>query len=133
MQKGEQQGDADLLEREPQDTRPLSLKNADSKLIAGANVHALREVQRRWTIWCQRGFTPGRQLTLNILECDALMRIYGWLGAAIPCAVLFDFKAAFPMLAQVWMWFLLNVLECPLGLFRTLRGLCRWAAAFSAT
>ena len=58
------------------------------------------------------------------------MRVFGWLAACIPCSVLFDFLAAFPMLAQKWIWTVLRALGCPPGLQRILTALYFWAATF---
>ena len=71
--------DAHEVCRSPSDTRPLSLKNSDNKLVAGINNHVAKPMLAASAVDIQRGFVPGRQLVANPLELDTFGR---WFGAA---------------------------------------------------
>ena len=68
----------------------------------------------------QRGFCPGRQFCLNIVELDAFQQEYGCISnsltlssgfeaSEVPVLALFDIRNAFLSIAHVW---LLAVLRC---------------------
>lgn len=79
------------------DTRPLSLKNTDSKSVAGVAGRSFRKAMRSGDHATQRGFVPLRDLTRNILETDAYARA---IGLAVPpgdmrLMMFLDIEAAF--------------------------------------
>ena len=58
------------------ETRPLSLKNCDNKLIVSANILALEPQYRSITHEDQNGFVTGRNFLKNLVDIDAAGRIY---------------------------------------------------------
>ena len=74
--KGSQPNDPVEVIREPLQTRPLSLKNCDIKIIMSANVKTLELQYKDITHVTQNGFVPGRNFLNNILDIDSASRIY---------------------------------------------------------
>ena len=66
--KGELEGDAVQIIREPLDTRPLSLKNADNKICAAVVNRSIAPVIKSGTHSTQNGCVPGRQLLQNVVD-----------------------------------------------------------------
>lgn len=60
--------------RPPGHTRPLGLKNVDSKTIAGLQARQLTHAVQRAIPTHQRGFLPGRRPADNAVELDATAR-----------------------------------------------------------
>jgi hypothetical protein len=77
--KGEEPDDTHEVSRSAADTRPLSLKNTDNKIIARVNNYLAKRMLAASAVDIQRGFVPGRQLVANVLELDTCAR---WFGAA---------------------------------------------------
>ena len=69
--KGDCEGDEIECVRWACDTRPLSLKNSDNKIVAGSTNITIRNVVAKHTTRVQRGFTVGRQLVENVLDIDS--------------------------------------------------------------
>ena len=68
----------------------------------------------------QKGFCPGRQFCLNIVELDAFQKVYdsiansqspadNFVASEVPILALFDICNAFPSIAHVWLF---AVLKC---------------------
>ena len=90
-------------------TRPLSVVNADNRLIASSVLKKASAKIEPWVSSNQRGFIKGRSMLQNIIEIDEpAMRIS--LGHPDGALVLFDFEAAFPSLAHSCLWEALNAL-----------------------
>ena len=84
---------------EPGATRPLSISNADSRLIASAARCAWEPVLEAWISAAQRGFLKGRQMLHNIIDVDWIsMKVS--LNCKSGALLLFDFKAAFPSVSH---------------------------------
>jgi len=124
LPKGEKDGDAREIVRAPVDTRPLSLKNCDNKLVVAANVSALEPQYNRITHKTQNGFVSGRNFLKNILDIDASGRIYStkYEGSNdnvknrvcnIPITGAFDYEAAFPSVIHRWIWAVLRHRRLP--------------------
>ena len=103
--KGGREGDEFAVYREAVDTRPLSLKNSDNKLVCAVMNHKCRKPLAMGACPLQRGFVPGRQLLANVVDLDAFGRAHGMSSAVGDPAVLafWDFAAAFPSLAHRWL------------------------------
>ena len=76
--KGEREGDESAMYREAIDTRPLSLKSSDNKLVCGVMNFKCRGPLARGACPLQRGFVPGRQLLANVVDLDAYGRGSCW-------------------------------------------------------
>ena len=74
--KGDEEADVFEVIRGPLQTRPLSLKNTDNKLIVGANTKCLEPDFKVITHRTQNGFTPGRNFLNNILDMDSIGRLF---------------------------------------------------------
>ena len=74
--KGEEPDELSIV-REPCNTRPLSLKSCDNKIICAVVNFALRTPLAAHSCPVQRGFIPGRQLVSNVVDLDVHGRIYG--------------------------------------------------------
>ena len=77
--KGEKPDVTHEVSRLAADTRPLSFKNTDNKIIVGVNNYLAKRMLAASAVDIQRGFVPGRQLVANVLELDTYAR---WFGAA---------------------------------------------------
>ncbi len=73
--KGAEEDDQNDLCRFGEDTRPLSLKDTDNKLIGTVTNKALTPTLSRSVVAEQRGFTAGRSLLSNVVDRDAMARI----------------------------------------------------------
>ena len=98
--KGSRDDDARAVIRRPDETRPLSMKNADNKTICRVLNGLIRHIGTRHVAHIQRGFVAGRQLTQNIVDLDAAARAFGHreLASSAPVLAFWDVAAAFPSL-----------------------------------
>ena len=74
--KGEEPDELSIV-REPCNTRPLSLKSCDNKVICAVVNFAIRTPLATHACPVQRGFIPGRQLVSNVVDLDVYGRIHG--------------------------------------------------------
>ena len=127
--------DPTSLDRQPADTRPLSLKNSDAKLVTSVTNRKVRKVLAKRACSVQRGFVPGRQLLNNVIDMDAAGRAYGIpaksVAPGLPCIALFDFAAAFPSIAHVWIWAAIGALGLPGGLVDLLKAVYHANVAYT--
>ena len=124
------------------ETRPLTLKNSDNKLVAAVTNHAISPVIQACSSAVQNGFVQGRQLTQNIVDLDHASRLYACTGHSVehpfdsivaandsfnigqvPVTVLFDFAAAFPSVVHAWLFIVLRYIKMPEGLQRLIQAL----------
>ena len=96
--------DESTVVREPCDTRPLSLKNTDNKVVCSVINHKMRLPLSTHACSIQGGFVPGRQLVANVVDLDAFGRIHGMQSTPHDPSLFtfFDFAAAFPSLSHQW-------------------------------
>ena len=73
--KGQLDGDHEEIIREAHDTRPLSLKNTDNKIVTAVVNQAIIRSVSNGTHPSQRGFVPGRQLLQNVVDLDFHSRL----------------------------------------------------------
>ena len=129
--KGRQEGDDECIVRKPGDTRPISLKNSDAKVIDSLADWAISPVVQAISTPVQRGFIKGRQIIDNVVDLDTVSRIYSiqctdkanvhkepWPDIPcpiehVPVLVLFDQEAAFPSLSHDWLFAVLKNLIFP--------------------
>ena len=84
------------------------------------------------------GFRRGRLITDSVLELAARIMRGLYTGARCPVLILIGIKAAFPSVAWDWLWYVLDLMDCPGWLLRAVRALqrqhcpaCYWGAARS--
>ena len=106
------------LTRTPGTLRTIFLLNADNKYVSGALNRIMIKPTLSLTPSNQRGFCPGRQFVLNIVVLDLFARIFNILSGVnddnfsapnCPVLALFDICNAFPSVAHVWLF---SVLQC---------------------
>ena len=125
---------------EPDNTRPLSLKNTDNKLIALANIRCFEKEFGRITNKSPSGFVKHRNLLTNILDIDSAGRSFsnkfeaGSSEAKIcikntPIMLPGGFKAAFPSVNHSWIWLVLEHRTLPTSFITLFKGLYQGASA----
>ena len=109
--------------REASDTRPLSLKNTDNKILAATINHAIIVPIAAATHHSQRGIVPRGQLLQNVVDRDTEAHHAGMIAhdanashdprahhdppildnrCLLAIQDLFDFAATFPSIARAW-------------------------------
>ena len=77
---------------------------------------AAAPAQKAYIIQEARGFVPGRQLLANAVDLCAYARVAGWASwANHPILIFWDFLAAFPSVAQRFLFLLLPLIGVPQG------------------
>ena len=94
--KGEPVAGGVGVQARPGDLRPLSLSNADQKLVALAINVSLSRVCEGTVHSAQRGLKKGKLITDNVIELGARIMKELYTGARCPAPLLIDIKAAFP-------------------------------------
>ena len=131
---------------------PLTLKNADNKIIAGLINWCISPVVKACAISMQRGFVGDRQLLQNAVDLDQASRVAAHLYSAgddackfseilfsrpdidignVPVTVLWDYVAAFPSVAHAWLFLVLEAIKLPAGLLNVVRALYDDGDAFA--
>ena len=107
------------------DTRSLSCKCIDNKVICKAMSYAMMPIVERVACSIQDGFIKGRYHTNNIPTVDTISRIYSHCchkyGNAV--AAFFDFANTFPSVALAWIFLVLKWLRVPEGIICFVRAL----------
>ena len=80
-------------------TRPLSVVNADSRILAGSFRSTLQRVADKRAVETQRGVLSGRSILASVVDVDDAWRLAGLSGSESLLALL-DIKAAFPSLSH---------------------------------
>ena len=82
--------------------RSLGLKNTGNKIITGANLRQFSALIADRAIYIQRGFVMFRQLALNIVDLDSIIRALCNFNHFNNEAILalWDFQAAFPSVSH---------------------------------
>ena len=133
----------------PEDLRPLTLKAADNKTVAGVVNACITPVIKDHALKIQGGFVSGRQFLKNVVDLDCDMRVNaleycdkniyreldsiklsGRFFSNIPIGLLFDFASAFPSVRQAWLMLVLTVLKVPQGILNFVRALYKGNKAF---
>ena len=109
------------VQARPGDLRPLSLSNADQKLVALAINLSLSRVCEETAHSAQRGFRRGKSITDNVLELEARIVKKLYTGARCPALLLIDIIASFPSVAWDWLWYVLELMDCPVWLIRAVK------------
>ena len=127
LPKGDHEGDASEISRNPGDTRPLFLKNTDNKTLCSIYNNMCRKMLSAGNTELQRGFVPGRQFLGNVVELDSMSRIYGMRNynselhspscSQVSSCCFWDFAAAFPSVAPQWVFAVSRAIGAPLGIY----------------
>ena len=102
----------------PDRARPIGKKNTSNNHISKTWVWNVSSVSALFIAWIQRGFVPGRNFLLKILELDTFSRVFtNATRSSLPEALLvfFDLFATFPTLAIAWLFKVLEATGAPLG------------------
>ena len=113
LQKGDDPQDARVVARTAEDTRPLSASNTDCKIIAAAGNEPLRRSLPTWARDEQRGFVMTRQLIDNVIDVDTDCRIASHCCRTGAVLALFDYAAAFPSVAWLYLFLVLEFSGVP--------------------
>jgi len=166
LAKGDKADDLSLslegIYRGPTDLRPLTLKNADNKIVAGITNWIIKPVVEEAACKVQNGFTKGRQFLNNVVDLDAAARkdVHNFNGDVsdgqfqtarhpnfndslklthrdllnhMPLLLLFDYAAAFPSVSHAWIRLILQFIRLPSGLFAVVCALYHKNQAFLGT
>ena len=124
--------------RQPGDLRTISLLNSDNKFIAKAINRKVIAPTLAITPSNQRGFCPGRQFPLNVVVLDTFMRVFNHLSgdcefsaADCPVLALYDLCNAFPSIAHLWLFAVLQCLRLPTKYYNVIRNMYRASHAYS--
>ena len=95
----------------PKDTRPISVVNADNRMVANLFRSPLAKIAAGVVHPSQRGFVDGRVMLDNVLELDDYMRevFFKHSGALF----FLDVVAAFPSLSHDYLWSTLHGMGMP--------------------
>ena len=138
LAKGEDVNDLTVVARSPDDTRPVSLANSDSKICESALNAPLAEALETWACHDQRGFIGGRMLVDNIIELDTYGRICSMQAdiparssdkskdkedkyPCLPALAFYDFAAAFPSVAWAYLWLCMHFAGFPRPFIRAFK------------
>ncbi|CAK0850757.1 unnamed protein product, partial [Prorocentrum cordatum] len=112
----EDEAQAGQVARGADKVRVLGLRNCDVKVLSATMNAALRPVLERIAPPCQRGFVPGRNFGLNVLELDVSSRQLSCTphgSRDLPILYSLDYGQAFPSLNQEFVLFILGALRLP--------------------
>ena len=114
--------------------RLIACSNTDAKLLALCLNSPMSELCARVVSPQQRGFVSGRAAHDNIIELEAAMLSASSTSVRSAAAVFFDFANAFPSIAHVWIFAVLERLGVPDRVIRFVRALyhdCRALLCFA--
>ena len=123
--KGDHTEDHQLVARAPGDTRPLSLSNSDSKVLANALRATIEEAINNWAIQVQRGFIKGRKMLQNVMEVETRAMELSTSMRNRAALIFLDFGAAFPSLSHDFLWLVLEAIGVPPPVLSAIRELYR--------
>ena len=122
LAKGESSSDTLEVVREAADTRPLSMKNTDNKLVAGAFNLKIKTFTASKLHRHQQGFVVGGQGSTNVCEIDTASRVLA-LKSNWAIAALLDIGQAFPSMLHDWLRVILVWRGFPIGFVRVFSAL----------
>ena len=118
LAKGDHQDDQVRVDRKPEMTRPIALKNTMCKAISSTYNFLVADHMAANAHQSQRGFIKGRQSALNVAEFECVChRLAHSLQSPLEAAgLLMDVKAAFPSVSRKWLASVLNKCVASIGL-----------------
>ena len=96
--------------------RPIGVRNTALRLISTVISRQLMHVAQSSVAWCQRGFISGRVFLQNLVDIDAISRVWCMqenAEAASPCLALMDQRNAFGRVEHGWITSVLRFIGCP--------------------
>ena len=93
-------------------TRPLSIVDAANRIVAAILNASLERCVAQRISAMQRGFIPGRQMLMNIIDIDTAAQIIS-LKSKRGAIILLEFRAAFPSMGHEFMWDTLKAAGIP--------------------
>ena len=132
--KGEEAGDDVDFIRDPGNTRPLTLKNTDNKLIATVTNTKIKSTLSTKSNAIQQGFIHGRTFLKNIVEIDTSARLMSneSLPGDLPCLAFFDYANAFGSVMHSWIFLVLSESGWPSGFINLIRGIYNICSAYTS-
>jgi hypothetical protein len=120
---------AKSAKRSAENTRPLSLKNTDNKIVAAVTNRSITPIIATNSDKSRNGFVIGRQGIDNVIALDTQARIQDHIAGNnknlttenLPILPLYDFCTAFPSVAHEFIFIVLTALNVPQGLFLFLK------------
>ena len=130
-----------MIFRHPLETRPLSLKQADNKLVAGILNFCISPAIAKGAIDTQTGFIHGRILIQNAVDLDFYARLQAFdffagrkylkmihissIGMlnTLPFLILWDYASAFPSVAHAWLFCVLEAVKLWSGFITGIKNL----------
>ena len=95
--------DTSVAVREVSETSPITLENADNKILAAVIDAYLSPGIQEWACCSQRCFIFGRNITLNLVEADISSRDLARMSSTLRALLLLcDYGSAFPSLAHAY-------------------------------
>ena len=105
-----------LITRSASTTRPISLKNADNKILASAINAPIAARVGEVAHASQTGFIRGRNFLSNVVLADSYSRAASLERLPVPaCTVAYDIKVAFPSLSHSFLFAVLRSSGAPAG------------------
>jgi endonuclease/exonuclease/phosphatase family metal-dependent hydrolase len=106
----------------PGSTRPLSIVDASNRIVAAIMNVALERCVANKISGMQRGFVPGRQMLLNLIDVDTAAQKIS-VKSSRGAIILFDFRAAFPSMNHSFIWETLKMAGIPTDFIDAIRAL----------
>lgn len=105
-----------------EDTRPISIPNADNRIISQATRIKIQEVIKSWILPEQRAFIEGRRIEQNIIECNQWFYEAATRTDAAYLALV-DFEKAYDNLSHDFLIRLLSHIGLPEYTVNVIKGL----------
>ena len=119
LPKGDDPNDNDgIMLRSPEQTRPLSGANTDSRLFATCLRHSIEDAVCEWAHPFQKGFLRGRNILENVLDIEKSALLASCAPNNTSATILLDFRAAFPSLSRTFIRSALRHANFPLCIVR---------------
>ena len=109
----------------PKDTRPISLSNTFTKLIAITLKAALCNIVDAKITLAQK-CVAGRNLLENVVALDTAMHIFAIKGLPFAAGFLWDFFSAFPSVDHDFLWQVMTAAGLPKELIRAVKKLYKF-------
>ena len=136
------EGDPNIIFCNPEELRPITCKNGDNKVVASVIKFCISPVVQKCASEIQQGFINKRNFGMNIDKLDQVSRVHTFEHHAtvgspdffevqvsaekydigmMPLIMLFDFAAAFPIVAHAWLFAVLKGIGIPRGFLNVIK------------
>lgn len=130
----DEEGESAGAVREAGSTRPLSLKDSDSKVVAAVANRAVAALATASAHHAQRGFAAGQRMLRNFVGLETAGReaaVGGQCLWATPDPPFSGFEAAFPSVHHSFMRAMMEAAQIPRSIRNVCKGLCSGAVVQS--